>query len=143
MPAEPWKVEKCNSIFNGLTGNIETHVDAVHLDYFEPLQVEEKTSIALFIESKLLEVRWRPSTFKDHPLSIVWIDPDLSPIRPTPEIFQEYEGDIYSKTDVAIKIESPSEKRLLPAVFPEKTLATFIFIWNSLSESVKDFKIEL
>ena len=42
--------------------------------------------------------------------------------------FQEYDGDIFSKNDLKIKIDSQVEKRLLPSVIPEKTLATFIFI---------------
>ena len=57
MSTEPCKVEKCKSVFNGITGNIETSVEVIHLDHFEPLRPEEKTSIGLFIESKLLEVK--------------------------------------------------------------------------------------
>ena len=54
---ERWIVEKCNSIFNGITGNMETNVEAVHLGRFEMLQPQEKTSVELFIGTKLLEVK--------------------------------------------------------------------------------------
>ena len=57
LSVERWIVEKCNSIFNGITGNMETNVEAVNLGHFEMLQPKEKTSLALFIGSKLLEVR--------------------------------------------------------------------------------------
>ena len=36
---------------------METNVEAVDLGHFEMLQPQEKTSLALFIGSKLLEVR--------------------------------------------------------------------------------------
>jgi len=55
-------------------------------------------------------------------------------------IFQDYKGDVFAKNDVSLKIESQNEKRFLPAVIPEKTTATFIFIWKKLADSVKDLK---
>ena len=42
-----------------------------------------------------------------------------------------------------LNIEPLNEKRLVPAVIPEKTLATFIFIWNILADSVRDLKEKL
>ena len=57
LSVEHWIVEKCNSIFNGITGNMETNVEAVNLGHFEMLKPKEKTSLELFIGSKLLEVR--------------------------------------------------------------------------------------
>lgn len=42
-----------------------------------------------------------------------------------------------------MKIEPQNEQRLVPAVIPEKTLATFIFIWNILADSVRDLKGKL
>ena len=36
---------------------METNVEAVHLGRFEMLQPQEKTSVALFIGTKLLEVK--------------------------------------------------------------------------------------
>ena len=42
-----------------------------------------------------------------------------------------------------MKIEPQNEQRLVPAVIPEKTLATFIFIWNILADSVRDLKEQL
>ena len=42
-----------------------------------------------------------------------------------------------------MKIDPQNEQRLVPAVIPEKTLATFIFIWNILADSVRDLKGKL
>jgi len=44
---------------------------------------------------------------------------------------------------VKLNIEPLNEKRLVPAVIPEKTLATFIFIWYILADSVRDLKEKL
>ena len=57
--------------------------------------------------------------------------------------FQEYDGDIFSKNDIKIKIDSQVEQRLLPVVIPEETLATFIFIWKTLSNSGTDLKYRI
>ena len=56
------------------------------------------------------------------------------------KIFKQYDGGIFSKNEVKVSIEAEYQKRFIPAIIPDESLNTFIFIWETLSESDTDLK---